>query len=476
MGPGRRGPDKMIPCDYCSESPAVIYCRADSARLCLSCDRHVHSANGLSLKHVRSQICGNCGSQPATARCATDGLSLCSECDFDAHGSGAGPDSGSNFHSRSAIESFTGCPSAIQLANSWGFDLTAKPKTGSRPEFGSGSDWCNPDSFIAADAVFQDLYVPCAGVKQQKGIMLLDQLIELAERDSASASLPPDRNVESPLLSDLSPKTPCRSANLAEAHEENHQIVDQMPFTSLLMMAVPGCVDMKGTERLVEDEELMWDCGPGPDNSAQIWDFNLGRSRVHNESSQLEIGYGINNAGFTIKSYNDLLKENSFSTTKILEDIYDTKCPSVNDDVLSSNMHHLPSQNQGKVNMSGKWKSNGSSSMLGISVSSANNLPNIVPSMASSHEPGSGSSMQEISFAERPIVRNEMVKAMTKVDSELLAQNRGNAMLRYKEKRKNRRYEKHIRYESRKARADTRRRVKGRFVKSTEVDDGENCG
>lgn len=31
------------------------------------------------------------------------------------------------------------------------------------------------------------------------------------------------------------------------------------------------------------------------------------------------------------------------------------------------------------------------------------------------------------------------------------------------------RYEKHIRYESRKARADTRKRVKGRFVKAGEA-------
>lgn len=34
------------------------------------------------------------------------------------------------------------------------------------------------------------------------------------------------------------------------------------------------------------------------------------------------------------------------------------------------------------------------------------------------------------------------------------------------------RYDKHIRYESRKARADTRKRVKGRFVKASEVADG----
>ncbi|XP_078433871.1 zinc finger protein CONSTANS-LIKE 13-like isoform X2 [Wolffia australiana] len=55
-----------------------------------------------------------------------------------------------------------------------------------------------------------------------------------------------------------------------------------------------------------------------------------------------------------------------------------------------------------------------------------------------------------------------------RIDGELLAMNRDSAMIRYREKRKNRSYEKRIRYESRKARADTRKRVKGRFVKSVE--------
>lgn len=48
---------------------------------------------------------------------------------------------------------------------------------------------------------------------------------------------------------------------------------------------------------------------------------------------------------------------------------------------------------------------------------------------------------------------------------------RGNAMIRYKEKKKARMYEKKIRYASRKARADVRKRVKGRFVKAGEAYD-----
>lgn len=47
---------------------------------------------------------------------------------------------------------------------------------------------------------------------------------------------------------------------------------------------------------------------------------------------------------------------------------------------------------------------------------------------------------RQISFGET-LVRNDMAKETNKLDSQLLAKNRGNAMIRYREKRKNRRYE-----------------------------------
>ena len=43
-------------------------------------------------------------------------------------------------------------------------------------------------------------------------------------------------------------------------------------------------------------------------------------------------------------------------------------------------------------------------------------------------------------------------------------------VLRYREKRKNRKFEKTIRYASRKAYAETRPRIKGRFAKRTDVE------
>lgn len=115
-------PGESRPCDFCNQQIAVLYCRADTAKLCLFCDQLVHSANALSKKHLRSQICDNCGSEPVSIRCDTDKLVLCQECDWDAHGSCAV----SGAHDRSPVEGFSGCPSASDLASAWGLDIESK--------------------------------------------------------------------------------------------------------------------------------------------------------------------------------------------------------------------------------------------------------------------------------------------------------------------------------------------------------------
>lgn len=302
--------------------------------------------------------------------------------------------------------------------------------------------------------------MPCAteittGQKRLKSLSgkqaLFQQLTELSKQDSATAS------------------TTCRTET--GGTKEDRGLSQPIPYTSLLVMAPSGCAEMN---RLVEEEDLRWACGP-TDRSTQIWDFNSGRSRDHNESA-LETGYDTNIGGFMIKNYNDLLNENSFATTKYLEDIYDTNCQSANEDILSSNIGHIPSQNLSTVNSTSKWKCNSNNLAINGPTASANDATTTVrPLCSSSHDPGPGGSASQVSCGKQPLLRNETVKTNDKVDNELLAQNRGNAMLRYKEKKKTRRYDKHIRYESRKARADTRKRVKGRFVKSTEAVDAGNC-
>ncbi|XP_059282848.1 zinc finger protein CONSTANS-LIKE 9 [Lycium ferocissimum] len=56
-------------------------------------------------------------------------------------------------------------------------------------------------------------------------------------------------------------------------------------------------------------------------------------------------------------------------------------------------------------------------------------------------------------------------------ESSIPSTSRTNAVLRYMEKKKTRQFEKRVRYVSRKARADVRRRVKGRFVKAGDAYD-----
>lgn len=77
----------------------------------------------------------------------------------------------------------------------------------------------------------------------------------------------------------------------------------------------------------------------------QIWDFNLGRSRDHDDKSALEVGYGSNHGSFMFKSYSDMLKEISSGTTKDLEDIYDSRYCSTAEDIMSSNICQLSSKN-----------------------------------------------------------------------------------------------------------------------------------
>ncbi|KAF3432334.1 hypothetical protein FNV43_RR27074 [Rhamnella rubrinervis] len=506
----KSGAAGTVPCDFCSDQVAVLYCRADSAKLCLLCDQHVHSANLLSRKHLRSQICDNCASEPVSVRCATDNLLLCQECDWDAHGSC----SLSASHDRNPVEGFSGCPSALELASIWGFDLENK-KPGRTDPFISTWDapndlvmpvestWMykyNPDGGLS----FQDLIVPndnngngvnnsnmsCGEVVtkkhgaggrcgKQKQVMY-KQLVELLKRDLMSSDGGEERGEggggggENLVL-----ETPNRIGvgGLQENVEEalglrnegdgddvvyggvlndssvQTQLQQQAPFTSLLMM--PMHPELKHNDGIV-DGDMMWDSNPNG-QSMQIWDFNLGRLREHEESSPLEVSYGANDAGFVIKNFGELMRETSLTSSKILGDIYQINCAVEHDDMLFNNNTNNPAASQRP------------------GTSESNNVPIGRPTSGVALGKNNGSSAsKDMHFMEESfLVRSDSLRtaATTKANIETLALNRGNAMQRYKEKKKTRRYDKHIRYESRKARADTRKRVKGRFVKATEAPD-----
>ncbi|KAI5351857.1 hypothetical protein L3X38_004748 [Prunus dulcis] len=482
-----------VPCDFCTDQPAVLYCKADSAKLCLFCDQHVHSANLLSRKHVRSQICDNCASEPVSVRCSTDNLVLCQECDWDAHGSC----SVSAAHDRTPLEGFSGCPSALQLASLLGLDLHDKNVPGQPDPQLQNWDMGMPSLDSSWSGMgLQDLMVPnhnqnrvvypndelmvkrqsAGGIsgKQKQGIQ--KQLVELLKRDLDGSGgggggggcgdggenlvvprTPPSSgwqedngngNVEGLEPLELGNRNGGVDGVVVSAATSQPLLQQQAPFTSLLMMPEEN--------RGIVDGDMLWNSNPHG-QSSQIWDFHLGRSRDHEESGPLEVTYGSNDSGFMIKNFGELMKETSLTDTKMFRDLYQMNCPVGHDDIKFSNNSNNPTPSQGPA------------------TSESNNIPVGRPSLGSAfgEDKGSGAST-DLNFMEQSfLMRGDSLRTVgTKADMELLAQNRGNAMLRYKEKKKTRRYDKHIRYESRKARADTRKRVKGRFVKATEAPDG----
>lgn len=478
---------ESVPCDFCNEQVAILYCRADSAKLCLFCDQHVHSANALSRKHVRSQICDNCGSEPVSVRCVTDNLVLCQECDWDAHGSCAV----SATHHRNPVEGFSGCPSAVELASVWGLEIADK-KPNVQQQLDSSSTWENGylDSWMAgkevsASVLLHDLMVPnhhhhhdpaaltysnCGGelLKKQSPScgkqkqIIMKQLLGLRQSDLVEVG-----GLSSVGRGDeLGPPTPNVSGcgvwqgneeaagGLVDGGEVAEGIANQpfqqnqqqnAPFMSLLMMQTPANPNPKENDRMIEGN-ILWNSTPS-DQATLIWDFNLGRLRGHDDSNPLE--YSASEVGYMMKSYGELLKEASTATTTRGMELSGLNCSIVHDDMTGYN----------------------NTASQGPATSESNNLP-----IGRSASGGSGvgkrkcyGGLNDFQLMDQAVlVKSESaVGAITKADGELWVKNRGSAMQRYKEKKKIRRYDKHIRYESRKARADTRKRVKGRFVKAT---------
>ncbi|XP_021750713.1 putative zinc finger protein At1g68190 [Chenopodium quinoa] len=103
-------------CEFCGAPGPVVYCQADAALLCLSCDAKVHSANALFGRHSRSLLCDSCKENPASVRCLDHLMLSCQECDLFLHKCFA-------HHKKLMIGSFTGCPSVKQFAELWGFDV-----------------------------------------------------------------------------------------------------------------------------------------------------------------------------------------------------------------------------------------------------------------------------------------------------------------------------------------------------------------
>uniref|UniRef100_A0A5B6YWP3 Putative zinc finger protein CONSTANS-LIKE 13 n=1 Tax=Davidia involucrata TaxID=16924 RepID=A0A5B6YWP3_DAVIN len=350
-------------CDFCGESLALLYCRADAAKLCLACDREVHSTNQLFTKHTRSQLCDACDSSPASILCSTENSILCQNCDWERHSRSL-----TSLHDRRPLEGFTGCPSVTELLTIVGFD-----DVGNKALFASdGLVGSGVYGSIDAGDGFADLLV-----WDTPSIVSLDDLIASTDSEhnfQAMGVLPPPKN---------------RNAGCGQYKEE---ILSQL----------------RGLAKLEPD-------------------FNHGHGDIE-----------------SLVEFQSLVPE------------HDRKPETMRAEPAAIHSYEWCSDN-------GELANQGLQSML---LGSYTEESCLVPDKDSeiggnvSHADGDHEGQSHHHIVAEPL------QVLPKVAvRELTSQERDSALSRYKEKKKNRRYDKHIRYESRKARAECRIRIKGRFAK-----------
>ncbi|CAA3017393.1 zinc finger CONSTANS-LIKE 12-like [Olea europaea subsp. europaea] len=409
-------------CEFCEMATAVIYCKTDSARLCLLCDGRVHFENSLSQRHPRSLICDKCHSQPAVVRCMDCKLSLCSGCDWNGNGC-LGPD-----HRRLKLNFYCGCPSLAEFCKIWSLVLD-EPKSSS---YDRTTSTTNENSMNTAQNDRGD------------GGMVAIRLNELTS--------------PSPLFQS---NIPNYISSLYNANQKPLLYNDQMTFFS------EGSSFQKGFPNSIKDLGLRDsdDLCDNVDMDNMALSFYSGYQMFENLQNQPS--YHYDDGGMS-----SLVTEKNFSVTE-------------------SNSTRNESAIEASSS-SGHQECRGfQSSQIGIcSTNLVQPINNATANCMLMH-PNCTSNNIGLRFpcGQLPSTVSTAGRVADFQDCELspiflagdapwelnfegnCQQARDKAKMRYNEKKKTRMFGKQIRYASRKARADTRKRVKGRFVKAGEAYD-----
>ncbi|CAD5181421.1 unnamed protein product [Musa acuminata subsp. malaccensis] len=377
-GGGERGGTGEESCDYCGAARALLWCRADAARLCLACDRHVHAANSVSSRHRRALLCDACRSEPSAIHCSSCRALLCANCDFDAHGRAG------LLHDRRPVEGFSGCPSAGKLVSALG--VGGDEKEVLEGEADDVGDYLVEDGSVwEAQPVlsFEDFIVPTT-----------------ASHGFQAMGMPP---------------LPKHRNSTCGKHKEEiiQQIRDLIKLESGTNDYHEVVAPIMESYGWVSEQNIQIDyLGPASNNS-----WNVGPA-----------------------------SNNSWNVTTPHEDI-----------TLEGNQIDCREANTtiGLLNPPGEYPRTSSA----VNLSSLNKAAEA--NACKSH--GNDTNTDHVEFVPQDEMQHLPLKGIYK----LARADRNSVILRYQEKRKTRnRYNKLIRYESRKIRADSRLRIKGRFAKT----------
>ncbi|XP_068641770.1 zinc finger protein CONSTANS-LIKE 9-like [Aristolochia californica] len=401
-------------CEFCGEQRSMVYCKPDAACLCLSCDRNVHSANALSKRHLRTLICDRCNSQPAVVRCIEEKVSLCENCDWNGHG---GSTSASG-HKKHAISCYSGCPSAVELSRIWSFFVDFPSISDSSCEREMGLMSINDNSI-------NNCWVP----RENSDAVNLDIKDKMHEVETADKD---DIWVGSSSMSALDPMSfcmdqPARSVELA--------------MSKLNYPGAKGFGISDGND-LYEDFDVA-DVDLNFDNYEELFDLDQNS------------GHFLEDAG----------KDSLFPTKEMSATDSYCQAPSIEQvKPVQPACSNVVSGDSGMSNPGTK-----SDSTFCFPARQAHSGLSL--SFSGMTGESSAGDYQDCGVSSMVMIGEPPWYPSGGPENSIPTANRDSAVMRYKEKKKARKFEKKIRYASRKARADVRRREKGRFVKAGEAYD-----
>ncbi|KAK1291810.1 Zinc finger protein CONSTANS-LIKE 10 [Acorus calamus] len=390
-------------CDFCGEQRSMVYCRSDSACLCLSCDRNVHSANALSKRHLRTLLCDRCNSQPAIVRCIEENASLCQNCNWNGHNAPtAAPTSA---HKRQTINCYSGCPSAAELSRIWSFVLDFPP-------------------------------IDDSSCEQGLGLMSIDE-------DNASNCWDPPEKSNKVNLQGLSRLSELENVDKVNILIGSSSISDRMADPKLCSSGIKG-LDIRDGDDIYE--------GFGVDDDLNFDNYEELFGATQDYSEQLLDDAGIDGL-YTMKNMSSAADGDCQGDSIAEAKAKQGACSSaMSADSLKSNQ--------------------GATSEPSLCFPGRQARRSLSLSLSGLTAESSAGDFQEFEMSSMPVTGEPPPWCPTGPESSMFTPtDRNSAVMRYKEKKKMRKFDKKIRYASRKARADVRRRVKGRFVKAGEAYD-----
>ncbi|XP_016488408.1 putative zinc finger protein CONSTANS-LIKE 11 isoform X1 [Nicotiana tabacum] len=406
-------------CELCGVVRGLVYCKSDSARLCLQCDENVHSANCLSRRHSRSLICDKCSSQPAVVRCMDEEMCLCESCDWNENGcTGTG-------HRLKQLNPYNGSLSPTEFTRMLS-EVLEIPDT----NFGSFSTPCSSLSINENSSL---------ETKGNGGSLVANKLNELASNYKFDPwAIPSNLNCLTSYKRDPVPfsegsglsKQDCPIKDLG--FQEGDDLAKGVNFDDVTLSFDCGNYELLGSSQQShpiyssEDKEL--DCLVMEKNSSVTGSNSHVETSLEATSSGPQEYMGLQASQMAAAA----------SSTNLFQTMSATaNCMLMNPSSIG--LPFLPAPIHSSMSLS---------------------LSNITG------ESSATTDYQDCGLS--PVFLNG---ESWDLNLEKSPQKRHEAKMRYNEKKKSRTFGKQIRYESRKARADTRRRVKGRFVKAGEAYD-----